>query len=106
MISFPERLSSVFDILQSSPYKFANEHGFNRASLFNLVAGRTKPGLDMLERICEVEPRISAEYLLRGEGDPLRNLNEPTALSTVQQLREFQVQMNDFIEKRVQELEG
>lgn len=105
MIPFPERLSTVFDALQSSPYKFANEHGFNRASLFNLVAGRTKPGFDMLERICEVEPTVSAEYLLRGEGEPLRNLNAPTALSTVQQLREFQIQMNEFIEKRVKELE-
>ncbi|WP_177236760.1 hypothetical protein [Spirosoma endophyticum] len=60
----------------------------------------------MLERICAVEPRISAEYLLRGEGDPLRNLSAPAALNTVQQLRQFQVQMNEFVESKIKELEA
>ena len=106
MTLLPERLSSTFLALETTPFKFANEYGFNRASIFNLVAGRTKPGFEMLERICTVEPRISAEYLLRGEGEPLRNLSAPTALNTVQQLRKFQEQMNEFVESKIKELEA
>jgi len=106
MIPLPERLGLVFDALQTSPYKFANEHGFNRASLFNLVSGRTRPSFDMLERICKVEPRISAEYLLRGEGEPLRDQRMAANLSTVEQLLEFKEEINQSLDKRIQELRG
>ncbi|WP_461115974.1 hypothetical protein [Spirosoma jeollabukense] len=36
----------------------------------------------------------------------MRNLSAPAALNTVQQLRQFQVQMNEFVESKIKELEG
>ncbi|MVM35497.1 hypothetical protein GO755_36080 [Spirosoma sp. HMF4905] len=106
MLPFNERVKTALVALNTTPYKFANQYGLNRASLFNVVNQERRPSFDLVERICAVEPRISAEYLLRGEGDPIRNLSAPTALNTVQQLREFQMQMNEFIEQKVKELEG
>lgn len=106
MLPFNERVKTALVALKTTPYKFANEHGLNRASLFNVVNQERRPSFDLVERICAVEPRISAEYLLRGEGDPLRNLSAPAALNTVQQLRQFQVQMNEFVESKIKELEA
>ncbi|GAB4038630.1 helix-turn-helix domain-containing protein [Spirosoma jeollabukense] len=106
MLPFAERIRTAFSELQTSPHRFANQHGLNRSSVFNILNGERRPSFDLVERICAVEPRISAEYLLRGEGDPLRNLSAPAALNTVQQLRQFQVQMNEFVESKIKELEG
>lgn len=74
--------------------------------IFCIVNSESKPGLELLERLCRVEPRISAEYLLRGEGEPLRDQGIATNLTTVEQLREFKADINQSLDKRIQELGG
>ena len=106
MIPFHERVVSVFSALQTTPHKFATLYGFNRVSMYNMVNPERKPGVDMLERVCVAEPRISAEYLLRGEGEPLRDQRLATNLTTVEQLLEFKTEINQSLDKRIQELGG
>lgn len=89
MIPINEKLKAIFIALKTTPHKFLIDHQFNRMTIYNIVGGRTKPGLEILERLCEAEPRISAEYLLRGEGPPLRELGKSG--STSRQLRGRQV---------------
>ncbi len=107
MIPFDERIKIVLSALGTTAYKFANAHaGFNKVSMFNMLSPDKRPSFEMLERLCIAEPRISAEYLLRGEGEPLRDEQRASALSTVEELRAFKEQMDTAIEKRIQELRG
>jgi hypothetical protein len=80
----------------------AAKHGMNRSSLFNLIDPERRPSFEMLERICAAEPRISAEYLLRGEGEPLRDAQLATTRTTVDELKTVKA----VIEKRIEELGG
>ena len=106
MAPFHERAQNVFSALNTTPNRFAVEHGFNGASMYNLVTPNRRPGLEMLERICTVEPRISAEYLLRGEGTPLRDKQISADLSTVEQLKVFKAEIIQSLDKRIKELGG
>ncbi|QHV96268.1 hypothetical protein [Spirosoma endbachense] len=70
-----ERLTKAFDALGLSAHKFAAKHGterVNRKSVFNLVDEDTRPSFDQVVKVCELEPTISAEYLLRGIGNPIK----------------------------------
>lgn len=105
MMPFDERAREVFIALGTTPSRFAKEHpGFNHVSLFNLINPDRRPSLGMLERICVAEPRISAEYLIRGEGSPLRTERQTANFTTVDELRAFKQEMNQVLDKRIAEL--
>ena len=104
MIHFAERLKSTFDALNTTAHKFSGSHGFNRSSMFGMLNGKTRPNLDMLERLCLAEPRISAEYLLRGEGEPLRDNRRSVDLTTVEELRALKVEIDAALDRRINEL--
>ena len=104
MISFADRFRSTLEALELTAYGLAGKHSLNRSSMFNMLRSKTRPNLDMLERLCELEPAISAEYLIRGEGPPLREFQNVSAVKTIQQLRDLQEQINKIIEDRVNEL--
>ncbi|WP_461131986.1 hypothetical protein [Spirosoma lituiforme] len=87
MVPINEKLKAIFIALKTTPHKFLIDHQFNRMTIYNIVGGRTKPGLEILERICQAEPRISAEYLLRGEGPPLKKLGKAGSTKTDEQTR-------------------
>ncbi len=74
MIPINEKLRAVFTALNTTPHRFANDHRLGRTTIFNIVGGKAKPGLDILQQLCKADTRISAEYLLRGEGEPLREV--------------------------------
>lgn len=99
-----ERVKAVLDALGTTVHRFSKNHDFSRTSLFNVVSGRNQPVFSLVERLCAAEPRISAEYLLRGEGEPLRDEKLATALTTVDELRAFKEQIDSAIERRIQEL--
>lgn len=100
-----ERVRTALSALGTTPYKFANEHGFNRTSMFNLTNVEKHPSFDLVERICEVEPRISAEYLLRGKGNPLLDAAQAESLTTVEQLQAFKAEMIQVLDRRIEQLQ-
>lgn len=104
MLPLSERVKMVFEALNTSTHKFAKDHDFSRTSLFNIVSGRNQPIFGLIERICAAEPRISAEYLLRGEGEPLRTQRSTENLTTAEELRAFKEEINQALDKRIAEL--
>ncbi|AUD01782.1 hypothetical protein [Spirosoma pollinicola] len=98
MIPIDEKIKTIFAALDTTPHKFLTQHRFNRMTIYNIVGGRTKPGLEILERICVAEPRISAEYLLRGEGAPLKELVKVGSGTAVRPLRRQQAQPHSSLD--------
>ena len=90
MTPLSERLQEVFNALDTNAYKFATHHGMAKVPLYNILSGKSKPGFELLEKICEAEQTISAEYLLRGEGAPLRGMQGfvSSSAQTVNRLEE------------------
>ena len=106
MTTINQRVQTIFEHLQTNAHAFAETHNLVASSLYNIVKNNRKPNSETLERICGVELRISAEYLLRGEGGPLRDQQLATNLTTVEQLIEFKTEINQSLDKRIQELGG
>ena len=53
--------------------KFAKAIGQERAdNTYNVIKGRSRPGLEYIEAILETHPHISAEWFLRGEGERIK----------------------------------
>lgn len=65
------RFKAVYDELGLSPAAFASTYNISQATVYSLVNGSRKPSLETLSDLCAIEPRINANYLLRGVGSPL-----------------------------------
>jgi predicted transcriptional regulator len=104
MTTINERVQLIFDELDTNAHAFAEAHSLVASSLYNVVKNNRKPNSETLERVCLAEPRISAEFLLRGEGKPLRDLQRIAALTTIQQLQVFKTEINQMIDAKLNEL--
>ncbi|GAB4035467.1 hypothetical protein [Spirosoma jeollabukense] len=100
------RIKAILDALNTTPNAFALAYGLNVPTMYAFANGSRNPGYDTLVSICTVEPRISAEYLLRGEGEPLRDKQLSTALTTVEQLKELKQEIIQSLDMRIQQLGG
>lgn len=45
------------------------------ATIKAILEGKSKPSWKVLDGILQVHPEISSEWLMRGEGDPARDVN-------------------------------
>lgn len=104
MTPIQQRLHNIFAALNTNPSRFAADHGMSRQTMYSIASGRNEPSTGLLVHICESEPRISAEYLLRGEGEPLRDMKPSGNMETIRTLLEMQAHMNQFIEKKAKVL--
>lgn len=71
-----ERINSIllkFNI--RSVRQFANKIGVAATSLNDIIRNGAEPKFSTLEKILKAEPSISAEWLLRGEGEMLKGKN-------------------------------
>ncbi len=70
------RLAYVIESKKMTPYGFSKELGFDKpAKLYTILRGKVRPSYDTLETILTKFEDISAEWLLRGYGDPVRIIN-------------------------------
>ena len=99
-------IKAIFGALDTTPNAFALSHGFSVPSMYGFANGTRNLGYDTLVSMCKAEPRISAEYLLRGEGEPLRDRRQTIDLTTAEELRAFKAEMVQALDKRIQELGG
>ncbi|MBD2757171.1 hypothetical protein IC230_30120 [Spirosoma sp. BT704] len=106
MPTLNQRVQIVFERLDTNAHAFAEAHSLVASSLYNIVKNNRRPNSETLERMCAAEPRISAEYLLRGEGEPLRDARMISNLSTVEQLRSLKEDIVQSLDKRILELGG
>lgn len=73
-----KRLQTILEIEQITPSQLADTLGVQRGGISHLLSGRNKPSFDFLEKILRKYPNISAEWLITGQGKPLRSDYEST----------------------------
>jgi transcriptional regulator with XRE-family HTH domain len=67
------RLALLIESKKMTPYGFSKELGFDKpAKLYTILKGKVKPSYDTLETILTKFEDVSAEWLLRGDGEPAR----------------------------------
>lgn len=70
------RLAYLIESKKMTPYGFSKELGFDKpAKLYTILRGKVRPSYDTLETILTKFEDVSAEWLLRGYGDPVRIIN-------------------------------
>jgi transcriptional regulator with XRE-family HTH domain len=71
------RLAYLIESKKMTPYGFSKELGFDKpAKLYTILRGKVRPSYDTLETILTKFEDVSAEWLLRGYGDPVRIINK------------------------------
>ena len=68
-----ERLKKIVAVKAKSRIAFAKVVGVSSVAMDNYIGEKRRPSLDLIEKILQTYPDISAEWLLRGEGDMYRN---------------------------------
>ena len=72
----------MLDLMKSEGLKssqLADMLGINPAGISHILAGRNKPGFDLLQKILRLFPRINPDWLLLDTGPMYRDTEEPTA---------------------------
>ncbi|WP_461062655.1 helix-turn-helix domain-containing protein [Spirosoma horti] len=67
-----QRVARVINDLGLNPKTFAERIGKTPTSIYTILNGRNKPGYDILEAILQVFPEVSPNYLMKGEGEPMK----------------------------------
>ena len=76
-----EKLRDLLESEGLKPGQFAEMVGINPAGVSHLLAGRNKPGFELLQKILRRFPRVSPDWLLMDEG-PMYRTNEQNTFST------------------------
>ena len=67
-----ERVAEYIKSRRSSPHELAKILGINPQSVYNYLAGTSKAPLSFVVLFLEFFPEVSAEWLLRGEGEMMK----------------------------------
>ncbi len=76
------RIAQLISYKCISASKFADMLSIQRSSISHILSGRNNPGLDILQKIIHTFPEISAEWLLTGKGEMLKDTLKSTSLFT------------------------
>lgn len=71
-----KRIKAIALALDLKVNDFAAQTGINITQMYSYSAGQNLPNWPTLDRILTTFPNVSAEYLMRGEGAVLNNLNK------------------------------
>ena len=105
------RITKFIESTGLSEQKFAEYMGIKQQTLNNYTRGINKFPLSFIERIVETYPDLSAEWLLRGEGDMYRTSNmdyEKSESYNEELLKNFVDQTSTLLsnrDERIRELE-
>lgn len=76
-----ERIQALLDNEQMTNKQFADAVGINPAAVSHLLSGRNKPSYDLLCKILESFPSLSAEWLMTGR-EPMYKEGNAAPVST------------------------
>ncbi len=62
------RVKQVIETKAYTPSRFADHVGVPRATISHILSGRNKPSLEVVQKILNAFPDISAEWLVKGIG--------------------------------------
>lgn len=70
------RFQTILDLENLSPAQLADRLGVQRSGISHILSGRNKPSFELLQRVVQSFPEISAEWLITGNGKPLKEQNQ------------------------------
>ena len=73
------RFQTILDLESLSPAQLADRLGVQRSGISHILSGRNKPSFELLQRVVQSFPEISAEWLITGNGKPLKEQNQAAA---------------------------
>ena len=73
------RFQTILDLENLSPAQLADRLGVQRSGISHILSGRNKPSFELLQRVVQSFPEISAEWLITGNGKPLKEQNQTAA---------------------------
>jgi len=76
-----KRLQTLLEIEHLSPSQLADTLGIQRGGISHLLSGRNKPSFDFLQKVLYKFPDISAEWLITGNGRPVKGYTEENSKS-------------------------
>ncbi len=81
-----DRLLAVIQSENLTSKQFADEVGILPGTVSNIVSGRNKPSLDVMQKILKQYPQISSDWLILGEGQMYRQKSDsqPTLFDGIQ----------------------
>lgn len=83
MDALNERISRVIEYSKLSASEFADEIGVQRSSVSHITSGRNKPSLDFLIKVKDRFPALEWNWLIKGDGEMLRQENKPEPVEIV-----------------------
>lgn len=69
------RFQTILDLENLSPAQLADRLGVQRSGISHILSGRNKPSFELLQRVVQSFPEISAKWLITGNGKPLKEQN-------------------------------
>lgn len=69
MNTITERMRQVMESRGLNAKTFAGKLGIERSGLSHIYSGRNKPGLELIVKVLDTFPDISADWLLTGKGE-------------------------------------
>ncbi|NBB22599.1 hypothetical protein GVN20_24810 [Runella sp. CRIBMP] len=84
-----ERFQELISILGKSNNAFAISIGKTSTTINNIVDGKSKPGYELLEAIFSVYPQVSRDWLIMGEGEPIRNKQADGGNQMIEKIEHF-----------------
>jgi transcriptional regulator with XRE-family HTH domain len=64
-----DRLTQILSLKQMTSSAFADFLEIQRSNMSHYLSGRNKPGVEILQKILDKFPDISAEWLIMGRGE-------------------------------------
>lgn len=107
-----ERLKSIISQMGLSDRAFALKCGIAQNTLSRQLSGAREVSLTTISAVLENNPEISAEWLLRGNGEMLLTSEQPTASNENDRLSKlidtiaFQQDTINNLQRRIKELEA
>ena len=70
-----DRLQRFLELEQLTPAKLADILGIQRSGLSHILAGRNKPGFDLIQKMLVKFPALNADWLITGRGKIYKESN-------------------------------
>ncbi len=83
-----ERLEKVISTLGINAKQFAQEVGIQAGTISNIMGGRNKPSLEVLQKVLNCYRTISSDWLILGVGSMYRPTNETPNLTLFDDTKE------------------
>ena len=77
-----KRIQNIIEKYGLSPNAFAQEIDVNRSTISHILSGRNKPSIDILQKILKRFSKVSATWLLLGNGDMFASESSSKAVQT------------------------